>query len=327
MYKIDKKDRKIIYYLSNNARLTHNQIGKRVGLSKNTVNYKIKRLKELGIIKSFASIINLSTLGYTTITLLLRFNEDVYENIEILNYFKEHGSVDWMVTLSGKWDLFVEFIISDFIHLENIVQEILEKFEGTIERYELFFSKETLKVEHLIEDFYKDLKLDPLPSAKRINVISKINTMDKNILSLISTNSSMNYTQIAQKLNTSIDVVRYSIQKMIKNNVIIKVFSEIDLNKLGYTEYLSQIKLRNFNKEKYNQLKIYLKNHPNITYAFVDVSNFCIIFVCAFKDSENIDTLLRYLRKNYGVIIQEQEYLIIKEQIIFNLFPKGLLKL
>ena len=52
-----------------------------------------------------------------------------------------------------------------------------------------------------------------------------------------------------------------------------------------------------------------------------------MIFICAFKDSEGIDHLIRSLRKEFKDIIDNQNYLIIKEQILFNLFPDGLLEL
>jgi len=47
---IDLKDRKILYHLDLNCRQSNAQIGKKVRLSKEVVNYRIKRMEEEGII-------------------------------------------------------------------------------------------------------------------------------------------------------------------------------------------------------------------------------------------------------------------------------------
>ena len=50
MKKIDLKDRKILYELDLNCRQSNAQIGKKVGLSRKVVEYRIKRMEEEGII-------------------------------------------------------------------------------------------------------------------------------------------------------------------------------------------------------------------------------------------------------------------------------------
>ena len=51
MIKIDLKDRKILYQLDLNSRQSLTQIGKNVGLKKDVVSYRIKRLQDEGVIK------------------------------------------------------------------------------------------------------------------------------------------------------------------------------------------------------------------------------------------------------------------------------------
>jgi len=51
MVKIDLKDRKILYQLDLNSRQSLTQIGKNVGLKKDVVSYRIKRLQDEGVIK------------------------------------------------------------------------------------------------------------------------------------------------------------------------------------------------------------------------------------------------------------------------------------
>ncbi|MBW3015542.1 winged helix-turn-helix transcriptional regulator [Candidatus Woesearchaeota archaeon] len=325
MDKLDVKDRKIIYYLSKDARMSRTQLAKKLRLSKNTVKYRIERLLKEGIIKNFTTTLELEALGLSTVDMFLRFNEDIYEKKQILDYFNKHEYVDWVCTLSGEWDLFIEIVIKDFSHLIEVVDGITQKFGNILDSYKVLYSL-PIRVEHLIKDFYADLKLGdvrvPLEKVERV----KIDAVDKKILAILSKDSSLPYLKIAQKLGLKIDKVRYRMKNLIDKGVIMKCFPEIDLQKLGYTEYLYKIEFSNLTKEKYDKIKSRIRNNNNITYAFADVNSFTIIFVCAFKIAEDIDKLSRGLRKEFSDVIDKQDYYIIKEQPRFNLFPRGLLE-
>lgn len=323
MAELDVKDRKLIYYLSN-GKLSNSQISKKLLLSKNSVGYRINRLVQKGIIKNFTTTINLGSLNLTTFTLFLKFNEDITEKKEIAEYFKKHKFSCWVAVLSGQWDLFVEMVSFDFSHMNGIVEEILDFFGELVNSYKICFSRDTLRVEHLIEDFYSDLNLPAIPHEKRITEKVSIDKTDKLILKKLSQDSSKSYLSIAEELKLTFDIVQYRIKNLMKKGVIIKLFPEIDLSKLGYTEYLYFINLKNISKTKLLKIKEKFKCNPNISYAFFDVIGFNLVFVCAFRNSDQIDHLSRSLRKEYGDIINEQNYYILKEHLLFNLFPEGI---
>ena len=73
MDKLNLKDKKILYELEKNARVTISDIAKKVGLSKQLVSYKIKRLEEERIIEGYHAIIDTSKLGYTTYRVYFTF--------------------------------------------------------------------------------------------------------------------------------------------------------------------------------------------------------------------------------------------------------------
>ncbi|MEM0493397.1 MAG: winged helix-turn-helix transcriptional regulator, partial [Candidatus Thermoplasmatota archaeon] len=50
MVDLDLKDRKILYELDLNARQSFGDIGKKVGLSKDSVAYRVKRMEDEGVI-------------------------------------------------------------------------------------------------------------------------------------------------------------------------------------------------------------------------------------------------------------------------------------
>lgn len=323
--KINVKDKKLLYYLSKNARDSYTKIAKKVGLSKNAVSYKVERMQNFGIIKNFSSVINIDSIGVDTFTILMKFNKDIYKDKEIITYFKEHDFADWVIILSGNWDVFAEFICKDSIHRLKIINDIITKFKDELNSYEISFSNQPIKVEHLLPDFYKDLKLPELEKSEREFENYKIDGIDRKILGMLTLDSSLNSIDIAKKLELTLDIVRYRLKKLVSSRIIIKFFPEVALNKLGYQEYLCKIKLRNFSQQDVEKLKSIMKEDYNISYAFFDIISASFIFICAFKLPSQIDSLLRGLRSEYSGIIESQDYLLVKEQILFNLFPEGLI--
>lgn len=324
MTQLDVKDRKILYWLSQNARISDTQLSRRVQLSKNGAKYRVERLQKEGIIKHFATTVNLETLGLTTVTVFLKFNDDIYENEKIISYFRDHTFVNWVASLSGEWDLLVEIVIKNLNDLHNTIKALLKEFSGILNSYKLLFSKDILRVEHITQDFYKGLNLKEMEPKKRKVEIQQIDVTDRHILQILSRDSTLPYLTIAQELGVKIDVVRYRMKKMEERGVIVKYFPEIDLKKLGYTEYVCELSLKNVTLEKLKSLQNQIKVNHNMTYAFMDLHNLTLVFVCAFTSPDGIDTLLRGLQKEFRSIIDTQKYMIIKEQILFNLFPSGL---
>ena len=60
--KLDLKDKKILYELDLNSRATLNEIAKKVGLSKQVVDYRLKNLIKNNVINRFYTAINFSKL-------------------------------------------------------------------------------------------------------------------------------------------------------------------------------------------------------------------------------------------------------------------------
>ena len=64
MEKLDLKDRKILYHLDFNSRQSFSKLGRKVGLHKDVIGYRLKRLQEKGIIKGFFTVINYPKIGF-----------------------------------------------------------------------------------------------------------------------------------------------------------------------------------------------------------------------------------------------------------------------
>jgi len=94
----------------------------------------------------------------------------------------------------------------------------------------------------------------------------KLSKIEKRILGELDENARKPYSQIAKKLGLSLQLVKYKIEALKKKNILYGFTTLIDPTVFGYAWYRMMIRLSNFSKEKYEELILYLMEHPNVIY-------------------------------------------------------------
>jgi Lrp/AsnC family transcriptional regulator, leucine-responsive regulatory protein len=322
----DLKDKKLIYSLVQDSRISRNVLAKKIGLSKNAVNYRINLLMKKGVIEKFTVLTNLASLELDTAVVKFKFEEDVYKIKGLLDYFVDHDFSIWVAVLSGEWDLVVEFVYKEQIQLSKIIEQIIEKWETSLHSYMIYPSNDSFRVEHLIEDFYKELKLEETNKDKIISKSPyKLDEVDKKILHSLSIDSGQSIVDIASNLKLSVDVVHYRIKQLIREGIIKKFYAELSSNELGYDLYVNFFKIRRMPLDVIKKFKDFLRNHKNITYAFFDINSGTFVFTCGFNSPERMELFLREIKDKFGRYNEKWDYYIIKKNLKFEMFPKGLL--
>src|SRR3989338_5636384 len=134
---LDLKDKKLLYELDTNSRQTVQQLARKIGLSKDAVKYRMKRLKQEGIIKSFNAVIDTGKLGFISFRLFLRFYRlTLSKEQEILNFFLNNKNLVWMVRVEGAWDLNTWFLYKDIEGMNTFWNNLLEKYDNYIDKKE-----------------------------------------------------------------------------------------------------------------------------------------------------------------------------------------------
>jgi DNA-binding Lrp family transcriptional regulator len=144
---LDEKDKKILRILMKNARTPLTIISKDVRLSHDAVNYRIKRMKEAGIIEVFTSVINPAKLGYPIwgeiLISLWNLTEDKHK--EFLKYIENHMNISAIWNMSGKYEWWIEIYTRDLAEFNEIVNELKIKFSDIIKDSETFFVLKEVK--------------------------------------------------------------------------------------------------------------------------------------------------------------------------------------
>src|SRR3989338_3561257 len=94
MHILSIKDRKILRELFTNARTPFSIIAKRVGLSKEVVHYRVKKLLERNILLGFNTVVNVQKLGWQIyfVNIRLRNIDNAIEE-EIIKVIVDHPNI------------------------------------------------------------------------------------------------------------------------------------------------------------------------------------------------------------------------------------------
>ena len=108
MKKIDLKDRKILFELDHNARISISEISKKIKLTKGGVVYRLKKLEESGVIKNYYTVIDTFKIGYICLRYLIKLQYATIKTKEIIKaYFAKYPNTWYIAEPEGKYDLLI----------------------------------------------------------------------------------------------------------------------------------------------------------------------------------------------------------------------------
>ena len=135
----------------------------------------------------------------------------------------------------------------------------------------------------------------------------KLDLKDRKILYQLDVNSRQTNSEIARKVGLSKQVVGFRISRLLKENVLLKFYTVIDISKLGFTNHKSFLRLQNVDKEKEAELVDYLKAHPDVVWLASCDGKYDLAFGTRARDMDYLDKALKKIDKKFGEYISERQ--------------------
>jgi DNA-binding Lrp family transcriptional regulator len=124
LLQIDAIDQQIVAALVENARLSHREVGERVGLSAAAVNRRISRLRRDGVIRGFTAVIDPLAPGHPTEAFVELWCRNHVSPRQIAGMLAEMPQVVAAYTVSGDADALVHLRTADTAQLELVIEQI-----------------------------------------------------------------------------------------------------------------------------------------------------------------------------------------------------------
>jgi DNA-binding Lrp family transcriptional regulator len=129
---LDDKDRKVLDYLQEDARISNAELARRVNLSPPGLQKRLRRLEDRGIIDRYVTMLNREAVGYDMLCFIQvtmrrhepqaigRFRLLVQDMPEVLECF----------SVTGEFDYLLKIVVRNHKHLEHFLMEDLTPVTG-----------------------------------------------------------------------------------------------------------------------------------------------------------------------------------------------------
>lgn len=317
---MDIKDQKIITELTKNARISLTALAKKIRLSREVINYRLKNL-EKNIIKRHYAVINYQALGFKKVPcfIMLQNCSREFEN-KCLAYLKSHQYISAISTTIGKWNIVCDIFFKDKLQLQQIIKDIEQCYKTKLKRY---FIINTPVQEHLFTECifgsHKQLQ------AKQTNKEQKVDHIDLMLLKRLNNNARESLVTMSQKVAIKPNAIAHRIKQLQKKGIIASSTIAINYEALGYDTYNLQIRVNSL--EKQAQIASYLSAKNNILYFYRYIGNqqWDIDIGLLINQKNELKESIQDLKEHFGKDIEIHDMYIIWSIEKQNL-PEGVLK-
>ena len=303
--KLDLKDRKILSVLDENSRSSNSKIAKLVGLSKDVVNYRIKKLMDLGFIRGYYTVLDFSKLGYFSIRVYLKLVDvSLEQEKKMIDFLVKHKNTFFVAEIEGNYDIAIGTWIKDIYEFEKFWMDFKKKFKKHIGKEEISIFT---KAYHFHRAYILDKKRDDVePEIFGGGNLEKCDDKDIRILKLISKNARIPIIEISEKLRIPPKTVDFRIKQLVKKKIIQGYRFVFGFDLFGYEYYKVDLKLRDVTKLE--ELKNYARHHPNILYIDQTIGGSDFEFDIEVESKAQFLEVIKELRAKFPEI-REWEYL------------------
>ena len=316
---LDVKDRKILYTLEQDSRQSLQSIARKVGLSKEVIFHRIKRLEREEIINGYVTEIDIYKLGYKYFPVLIKFKNinNAIEN-EILDFLKKNKYVAWLTLCEGNWDINITLFAKDVFEISGLIETFLERYGKYIAEKEIFMTTE-------LHYFKKGFWLNK-PNTQVVsifdNTIIQLKEEDMLLLKLISNNARISYVELSKHLNLTSKAIANKIKKLEDLSVLQGSHLFVNFSKLGYKYYKVWFSLNGVDKQKWKNMFAYFASLPNIVWATKLMGKYDLSIEMEVEDIGQLRLIISHIKEKFSDLINEHESILIFEEKVLNYFPK-----
>lgn len=326
---IDRIDRKILYALDCNARAPLSSIGAQQRIGKETVRYRVSKLRRQQVIQKFFTVVDPAKFGCAYYKILLKLHSVSETDVDsLVQGLLDSRSVGWLVKLEGAFDISVVVSVESLQELDDFVMELMSKFghfilERTISinLYGTYLPRCYLTGVAREEDVVREYSSSRSPY--------ELDTTNRAILKLLTQNARLTNAEIAEKLRSerksvsilSAESIRQRIKTLEKDGVIRGYNLVLNHSLLKQLHYKVLLVFNQTTKRKLKRFEITCKAHPRIVYLIKAIGMWDYELDLEVESVSEYREIVMGLTRTHPGIIRNYTGLQVTKIFKYNLFP------
>jgi Lrp/AsnC family transcriptional regulator, leucine-responsive regulatory protein len=318
MVDLDTVDRKILYELDRNSRISFVKLAKKLRISKERLRYRFVSLKEKGIIKYLLPVMNVAAAGYMTYEIFMKL-QNINPEIKnkMLNDFSKNKKIAWIGDIEGNFDIGIIVMVKNRMELSEFMNEINKNYANCISKKSISINLrgDFLTRDYLIHQERKTIKLNSyVPTIEPVELDDK----DKKICILLAKDSRMPSLEIAKELKVSVDTIIKRI-KSLEKNIIANYTLVLDNSKIGQTHYKLLLYLNNKSDEE--KMIAFCRMNNRVIAVIKTLAEWDYEIDIEVEKTEQLKEFTMELTKIYSYMVKDYAILQITNMIKYTFFP------
>lgn len=318
---LDAKDRRILFELDGNARLSLAEIGRRVGLSKEVVHYRVSSLEKSGVIFKYFTVIDVSRLGFTNYKGFIKLQKaSERQEAEFISWLARNPNVLWLVSCDGQFDVAFGMRAPNIEQYSRQLEEIENKFG------QFFLQREIAPIvrgQYFHRNYlvHKEEAGEPEAVFGGVPALANLDELNWKILVELGKNARAPVTEIAQRVDASPDVVGNRLLRLKREGVIQKYILVPDNAKLGQLQIKVLMRLRSVTRQRYAALAEFCRQNPYVFYTVKTFGPWEYELDLEVPNVSTFRTIMRSLKEKFSDIISDYSYITIYKVHKYNFCP------
>ncbi len=319
---LNELDKKIIYELGKNARLSYNQIAKEIKSKKPIVAYHLQNLERKGVLWKYVPVISLSRLGIYAHKIYFRFHGLTTEKKkELIKDFVNNNHINWVAESVGVWDVMISIYAQNIMEFASKKNEIFEKYGDFVQDYSI-----TLLEDALV--FNRDYLVRKNTQYRKRFVfggkidIEEIDEKQKTILKLIRNNGRFSLLDIAKKSKLNVGTVHSKINDLEKRGIIQGYTTFLNLTKTNLNFFKLCLHLNRYDRQECTGLLDYCKENRNVLHLIKSIGDWEIEIELESDNQDYVYGFIDEIKTKFPYILQKVDLVIIKDELKLDFFPE-----
>ncbi|MFA6073091.1 MAG: Lrp/AsnC family transcriptional regulator [Candidatus Woesearchaeota archaeon] len=316
--KLDLIDRKILFELDRNSRISFVKLAKKLRISKERLRYRFVALKEEGVIKYLIPIMNVAAAGYLTYELFFKL-QNVNQEIKnkMLYELEKNKYIAWIGDLEGNFDIGIVVMVKSRIELTQFMEELNKNYSKFISRKSVSIN---LKGDFLSRNYLinQERKLVKQSTYSPTTSLIQLDKIDIRICFLLSTDSRTSALEIAKNLKISVDTIIKRIKRL-EQSIIVDYTIVLNNSKINQTHY--KLLLYSNNKLDEEKMVAFCKMNNRVVAIIKTLAEWDYEVDLEVETVEQLKKFTMELTKVYSTTIKDYDVLQVTNMSKYTFFP------
>ncbi|MEK6857297.1 MAG: Lrp/AsnC family transcriptional regulator [Nanoarchaeota archaeon] len=315
--KLDLIDKKLLSYVYHHFREPYTKIAKKCNISRDQVEYRIKKYNSSGLVKGYLTMFNYKSLGYNQLGFIFLKLKSPEMKEEVMLEIRKVSTIITIGSIMPSYDLFTTIVSKNNEDFNEVFYDLIDRIKTKINSQEYFIITSTHLYPLKIFGVKEKSTYSLISESKEVSLSNK----EVSILKALEKGSNSKIIDLARESKISSELAIYIIKKLKSSNILLGSRIQFNMSKLGYSFTVIRINVDNLNKETQSRMIYFAKEHKNIDSITFGISEFNCIIQILHQNQEELTKTIRDIYSQFGKNIKKSDLLLVGEDEVIRTLP------